>query len=94
MPEPIPSQDARVYAGHSIIVNRLLLGRGRGTHLYEVRAREDGTCLALIQWYGPWRTYVLQPKNSSIWESRCLRDIVAFLEELQRERKKPYETAS
>mgnify|MGYP001565588896 CR=1 FL=1 len=83
----LPHGAIEVYAGHWICIMRLPLERGRVTHQYEVRTSEDQTCLARIQWYGPWRTYVLIPKDGSIWENRCLRDVVTFLEQLKQERR-------
>ena len=79
---PRPPLGDLVYQSEWILVSRLLRGRGRGTHLYEVRAREVGTPLALIVWYRPWRQYILRPKDGSIWKSPYLCDVVTFLEQL------------
>ena len=70
------------YEGKWIAVNHVLL-----EHRYEVLAQEDSTCLAHIQWYGPWRCFVLMPKDGSIWKSRYLSDVVLFMEHLMLERR-------
>lgn len=40
----------------------------------------DGTPLATIAWWGPWRQYVMVPGAGTIFNATCLRDIVAFLD--------------
>lgn len=84
MPEPTTqSQGTLVYRGRWIIVNRLLQGRGRRTHLYEVLAREHGTRLGLIAWDRLWGCYVLRPKDSTLWSENYLQEICAFLRQQQ-----------
>ena len=41
---------------------------------------EDESHLGRIQWYGPWRQYVLEPLASAIFHAGCLRDVAAFLD--------------
>lgn len=40
----------------------------------------DGGALASVLWYGPWRQYVMEPDFGTVFNSTCLRDIVAFLD--------------
>lgn len=46
----------------------------------------DGDILGSVRWYGPWRQYVFCPVNA-IFNAGCLKDIVAFLNRVNGERK-------
>lgn len=57
------------------------------TLCYEVRSRHDGSLLALVRWYGPWRRYVVMTQRSPIFDAACLTEIADFLTGLMAERK-------
>jgi hypothetical protein len=45
------------------------------TNIYTVTSIHDGSLLATIRWYGPWRQYVLHPDSVlAIWSDGCLRE--------------------
>jgi hypothetical protein len=46
-----------------------------------------GEKLGLIKWHGPWRKYVFTPITDSIYDVKCLIDIIAFIKELTDQRK-------
>ena len=39
----------------------------------------DGTALGHVAWYGPWRQYVYEPVDGTVYNNTCLVDIAAFL---------------
>jgi hypothetical protein len=55
------------------------------TKRFELRAKQDGALLGTVQWFGRWRRYVFMPAPSTIFETDCLNDIRAFLDELTAE---------
>ena len=53
---------------------------GRKTSVWLVRNRRTGTRLARIEWYTPWRQYVLMDVDPGVsFNNTCLRDIAKFL---------------
>lgn len=39
----------------------------------------DGSLLAVVSWYAPWRKYTVQFLPSSIFDAVCLSEISAFI---------------
>ncbi len=54
------------------------------TRTWIVSSKQGGK-IGGIAWYGPWRKYVFEPYEFTIFEWHCLRDIADFLEEKTRE---------
>ena len=52
------------------------------TQVYGVWSKRSGDLLGIIQWFGRWHQYALQPKENTTWNAECLNDISAFLKEL------------
>lgn len=49
---------------------------------------KNGTSLGAIYWYGPWRKYVFNnAPESCVFDTTCLKDITAFIDNLMLERK-------
>lgn len=53
---------------------------------FEVINKSD-ILLGYIQWYGPFRKYCFYPSSNTLWDNKCLKDIVKVLEQLMNERK-------
>ena len=85
---PQPVYGHTVYSGRWFIVNRLPLDRGRVTHRYEVLTLGGNLCLAYILWDASTYGYEFIPKSGSMWVSRVLGEIVAFLEQLKQEQER------
>ena len=56
------------------------------TERWTVKSK-DGATLAWIEWYAPWRRYVAHPVNGTLFDAKCLQDIVDFLRARMAERK-------
>ena len=63
-------------------IHKLPLARGRKTHVYVIRSKDDIE-LGQIKWYGAWRQYCFWPNGETIWNGRCLQNIQGFLDKLR-----------
>lgn len=43
--------------------------------------------LGTVQWFPRWRQYCFDPREGTVFNDGCLRDIAAFLERVNRERR-------
>ena len=66
----------------------LLISQTEKTAIYNVIAKEGDLMLGEIKWFAQWRKYVFLPSNQTIFESKCLNDIVDFLNQLMQNRNK------
>lgn len=57
------------------------------TAIYNVVTKENDCTIGQIRWFGQWRKYSFFPYNDTVWESKCLIDIVQFMNELMQKRK-------
>lgn len=70
---------AFVYAGRS--------DSGK-THRWEVVAKDGQVTLGAVSFFGRWRKYSFFPRNDTIFEQTCLRDIAQFCEDQTREQRR------
>lgn len=63
-------------------------GKPKKTKTFYVLTKPDNVPLGLIQWYSPWRKYSFYPATGTIFERRCMLDIVQFMDDLMTEKKK------
>ena len=52
---------------------------GRKTRKWQVISAIGGDVLGEIQWYSPWRRYVLLTKNNPIFDTNCMTAILEFI---------------
>ena len=55
---------------------------GRKTEVWDIVNRRSEEPLARIQWYGPWRQYVMEPEPQTVWNDGCLVSVLTFLRQL------------
>ncbi len=48
---------------------------------------EEGLELGQISWFSKWRKYAFFPKDSTLYEEKCLRDIAQFLQDQTKKHK-------
>lgn len=41
-----------------------------------------------IKWYGAWRKFCFYPNGDTIWDNKCLEQIIAFLNQVNTKKKK------
>jgi len=51
-----------------------------------ITTRRGGDILGEILWHGDWRQHCFFPERLSVWSSDCLRDVLLFLEKLNKEK--------
>lgn len=57
------------------------------TDVYNIVVKENDCTIGQIRWFGRWRKYSFFPYNDTVWESKCLTDIVQFMNDLMQKRK-------
>ena len=60
---------------------------GLKTSIWACRNKNDAR-LGTIKWFSHWRRYVFFPDDGVLFDAACLKDIVAFIEQLMDARKK------
>lgn len=55
------------------------------TKRFFINSNESHFCLGEVKWYGAWRKYCFFPTPNSVFETKCLSDIILFLNGLQNE---------
>lgn len=66
---------------------RLRTSKSGKTEIWGVDSKSSGDLLALVKWYAPWRQYVLHPIPYTVWNTTCLAEITAFIDQLMEDRK-------
>jgi hypothetical protein len=61
------------------------------TNVWEVVTRPGGVVIGVIQWYSPWRKYGFFPRDDTVYEQVCLREIAQFCENETASRKRQRE---
>ena len=59
--------------------------KGRKTPIFIVRNKNNFVLLGQINFYPQWRKYVFEPSEDVIFDTSCLKDIISFMEEQQKE---------
>lgn len=60
--------------------------KGEKTNIYDVKAK-DGCPLGSISWYGRWRKYVFRPNMQTLFDTKCLHEIIKFIDDEMHRRK-------
>lgn len=55
------------------------------TKVYDVFGTNPENSLAKIKFYPQWRTYSFQPYSGTIFDIKCLTEIILFIEKLNSE---------
>lgn len=63
-----------------------IVNLGPKTSIWSCRTK-NAEELGTIRWYGPWRQYCFFPTVQAVYSAGCLRDIAAFIAQLEAERK-------
>ncbi|MGH9022590.1 MAG: hypothetical protein ACRDV9_05755 [Acidimicrobiia bacterium] len=52
------------------------------TEIWNVVAKDGGTVLGEVRWFGRWTQYAFFPNAGMVFEKTCLRDIATFCVDL------------
>ncbi len=59
------------------------------TQKYNIKTKTNPPIkIGVVKWFGRWKQYSFYPEPDTIFEKQCLKDIIAFIENLMLERKK------
>lgn len=58
------------------------------TKTFIVKSKHYSNKLGTIQWYGPWRQYILDTEPKCQFSAGCLEDLGTFLKELNDEHRR------
>lgn len=57
------------------------------TKVFDVTPKNSKDLLGKICWYSNWRRYTFMPTERTIFDSKCLANIISFIGHLMNERK-------
>ena len=57
------------------------------TKVWACRNNKTGFGLGQVYWYGPWRKYCIRFSEEAVFDPGCLRDIVDFMDQLNKAQK-------
>ena len=57
------------------------------TKIWNVVTKDKGVVLGIIRWHASWRKYSFFPRESTIFETTCLMDIINFIQQEMAKRK-------
>ena len=49
------------------------------TSVFSVVNKKYGDLLGIVRWHGPWRGYVLDIQEKTIWSIGCMKDVTGFM---------------
>lgn len=59
----------------------------RKTPIYDLYNKNNGTALGQIKWYCSWMQYCFYPTDKTLFNSKCLQDLVCFINNLNKQKK-------
>jgi len=62
-------------------------GSNLKTDRFHIKDKNKDDLLVVISWHGPWRKYTAMFNGVAIFDTKCLKDIINFIDELMAERK-------
>lgn len=58
---------------------------GRKTPMYHIWSKTSLSDIGIIKWYGAWRKFCFFPIEDTIWDSKCLSNIIEFLDKINKD---------
>ena len=58
----------------------------RKTPIYYI-FEHNTNCIGEIKWYAPWRKFCFYPDKDTVWDSKCLTDLLEQLDKINLEYK-------
>ena len=54
---------------------------GRKTPIYHIINNSMRISIGSIKWFAPWRKYCFYPSTGTVWDNKCLQQILDLLNE-------------
>lgn len=62
--------------------------KNKKTNIYYIYPDSDtDVLLGRIKWYNHWRKYCFYAEDNIIWDTKCLNELITFLDNLNQEHK-------
>jgi hypothetical protein len=58
-----------------------------GEKAWEIHSKRGDDLLGWIQYYEPWKQFVLSPETGTIFSTGCLQDIITFIDQIKDDKK-------
>lgn len=77
-----PTENTIYNGDYFFIVKQVV--KDRKTPLYHI-FEHNTNYIGEIKWYGPWRKFCFYPDKDTIWDNKCLTEVVNFLVKLNKD---------
>lgn len=78
-------KSGKIYTGTYFVIFCNTL-RGRKTPIYHIRSINDlGVGLGDVKWFGAWRKFCFFPCDKTVWDTKCLNEVVEFVDKINNE---------
>lgn len=74
------------YRGNYFYIESLYVGN-RKTPILFIYSNKDESVLGQIKWFSSWRKFCFFPKQDTVWDDKCLKELTDYLNELNYEYK-------
>lgn len=51
----------------------------RKTPIYHIISKHSNTEIGQVKWYGAWRKFCFFPEKGTIWDNKCIKDLLDFI---------------
>ncbi len=59
----------------------------RKTPIYHIISKRSNLEIGQIKWYGAWRKYCFFPDEYTVWDRKCLKELIDFLDEINKRKR-------
>jgi len=74
-----------IYNGEYFFITKII-EIGRKTPIYYI-FEHNTNCIGEIKWYSPWRKFCFYPDTNTVWDNKCLTDIIQQLDIINKQYK-------
>lgn len=79
--------DSIVYLGNYFYITAEKLDEKK-TITYYIVTKDSGQILAELKWYSPWRKHCFYPYDDTVWDNKCLLEVMNYLNDVNLNRYK------
>ena len=79
-------EDSIIYKGQYFYIVESYIEKRKTPILDILVEDEDGPfLLGEIKWFGAWRKFCFYPSSDTVWDNKCLQELVNFLNDYNKE---------
>lgn len=72
-----------IYSGDYFFITKIVEIK-RKTPIYYI-FEYNTNCIGEIKWYGPWRKFCFYPETATVWDSKCLTEVLQQLDMINKD---------